>query len=352
MSQLGIVQIYAGQHIPAIQRIKLFSPGDWEEFVEEWLTVIKEKYHSFERLGGAGDQGRDVVGFLSDPSKSDYIWDNYQCKHYDHALMPSDIWSELGKVCYFTYLGDFPVPNNYYFVAPLGVGTTLSNLIRRPSELKKKLIENWDSYCKDKITQKCSINLVGDFFEYVKNFDFSIFDKIAPLKLVQDHQTTRFHTARFGGGLPERPELEPAPEAILDYELPYIEKLLKAYSSDCEGEFGKIECLVVTGKYYNHLRRSRESFHQAEQLKNFSRDVLPPGIFDLFKAEIFSGTIDIAEEDHKSGFSCVKAVEKEARNIAITSNPLSLCSHGNDRVGVCHHLANEGKFDWLGVKCE
>lgn len=352
MSQLGLIQVYAGKNIPAIQRIKLYSPEEWEEFVEEWLSTKKDQYLSIERLGGAGDQGRDVVGFKSKPHDNKYSWDNYQCKHYDHSLMPSDVWGEFGKVCYFTYLGDFPIPNTYYFVAPFGIGTSLSNLLRNPEKLRSELIKNWEKYCQDGITKTQSVKLEGGILEYVKKFDFSIFDKITPLTLVEEHQITRFHSVRFGGGLPERPKSVPAPKAILGYELPYIIKLLKAYSSDCEQDFEKFEQLEPIKKYHNHLLRSRENFHQAEQLKQFSRDVLPLGIFDQFKDEIYSGSINIVEDDHESGFKRVKAAEQEVRKLAITSNPLSLCSTGNDRVGVCHHLANEGKLNWVGEENE
>ena len=41
MTTLSILQTYAGKHIPAINLLKLFSPDEWEEFVEEWLTDRK-----------------------------------------------------------------------------------------------------------------------------------------------------------------------------------------------------------------------------------------------------------------------------------------------------------------------
>ncbi len=352
MSELGILQVYSGPHIPAIKRIKLFSPNEWEEFVEEWLLTKINSYHSIERLGGAGDQGRDVVGYISDPNQPNYTWDNFQCKHYDHALRPTDVWTEFGKLCYFTYKGNFPVPKKYYFVAPLGIGTGLSDLLRKPDKLKEGLIKNWNKYCQDKITKKESIKLDKNLLTYLDNFDFSIFYKITPLQLVTEHKETRHYVTRFGGGLPERPEREPTPENIADYELPYINMLLKAYSSVGVESFHHIKDLFSVHKYNNHLSRARECFHHAEQLKNFSRDTLPPGIFDSFKDEIFSGTIDVSEDEHASGFTCVKAVEKESRKLIITANPLSLCSDGNDRVGVCHHLANESKLDWLGDESE
>lgn len=352
MARLWAADAIAGMHIPAINKIKLFSPDEWEVFVEEWLTTKDHLYHSIERLGGAGDQGRDVIGFIDKPSGDNYLWDNYQCKHYDAPLMPSKVWSEFGKLCYFTYINEFPVPNRYYFVAPYSIGTSLSNLLRKPALLRAELIKNWDKHCSSKITKTKDIKLEGKFLDYVNEFDFSIFDKITPLTLIQEHQKTPFYIQRFGGGLPTRPSVKPAPAEIKKNELPYINKLLKAYTSDTNDIFIGVKDLPQNTKYYNHFSRSREHFHQAEQLKNFSRDQLPPETFDRLKDEIFSGTIDTVEDEHESGFVCVKKVEKEARNLNVASNPLSQCSDGNDRVGICHHLANEGKLTWEGDEDE
>ncbi len=351
MNRLWAQQANTGMHIPAIKKITLFSPNEWEEFVEEWLTTKKD-YSSIERIGGAGDQGRDVIGFISKPIGNVYQWDNYQCKHYDHALRPSDVWDEFGKLCYYTFLGDFPVPNSYFFVCPYNVGASLSNLMRNPIALREGLIANWDTYCSNKITKKTEIKLDGALLAYVNNFDFSIFDKITPLTLIQEHESTPFFIPRFGGGLPPRPSLKPVPKNILNHELPYIKELLKAYNSDSDRFIENIDALNEGERYQKHFSRSREYFHQAEQLKNFSRDKLPPETFEILKGEIFSGTIDIVEDDHETGFVCLKEVEKEARKLNVTSNPLSKCSDGNDRVGICHHLANDGRLIWQEDDCD
>lgn len=346
MTQIGILQVYAGKNIPAIQRIKIFSPDEWEEFVEEWLTTKKSSYETIERLGGSGDKGRDVVGYKCKPDNNRYKWDNYQCKHYDHPLMPSDVWSEFGKLCHYTYIDDFPVPDRYFFVAPCGIGTSLSSLLSNPAQLKQELLKNWDRYCKAKITKKMEIPLEGKFLSYVSEFDFSIFEKITPLSLIEEHYSTKYHSVRFGGGMPERPEIPLPPQKIHENELPYIECLLTAYGSDSNECYASADKL--NSRYIGHLNRSRESFYSAEQLKMFSRDALPPGIFEQFKEEIYTGTVDVFEDDHGTGFRRVKSVEQEARRLAITSNALTLCSTTKDRSGICHHLANEGTFKWVG----
>jgi len=71
--------VAAGLPIPPIERIRIFSAGQWEDFVLEWADSLRDTYSTVERCGGAGDMGRDIIAFdKTDPS----IWDNFQCKHY------------------------------------------------------------------------------------------------------------------------------------------------------------------------------------------------------------------------------------------------------------------------------
>ena len=149
---------------------------------------------------------------FTDANKLRGVWDNYQCKHYDHALHPSDVWPEIGKLLWYTFNRQFVVPRRYYFVAPRGVGTSLNGYLSNAPEMKKALIEGWDKNCKTKITTTKEIPLVGRFLAYVESCDFSIFDAKTPLQLVEDHKLCACHVARFGGGLPARPEPGAPPE--------------------------------------------------------------------------------------------------------------------------------------------
>lgn len=130
--------IETGKHISPAQRLRIMNADEWEEFIEEWTDSLKKEYFKVERLGGAGDKGRDIVAQLENAE----IWDNYQCKHYGHSLRPSDIWTEIGKLVYYTSIGDFNCPRKYFFIAPLGVGTSLSDLLKNPRKLVQGLREN------------------------------------------------------------------------------------------------------------------------------------------------------------------------------------------------------------------
>ncbi len=142
----------------------------FEQFTLEWLYGCKKsKYSSISRIGGAGDKGRDVVAYHNDGSV-----DYYQCKHYNVALMPTNYYLELGKLCYYTYKKEIPVPKEYFIIASNDVGTSLQDLIDNPSTLITKLIENWDTYCKTKITKTVEIPLDAPFLDYINSFDFTI----------------------------------------------------------------------------------------------------------------------------------------------------------------------------------
>ncbi len=96
--------IQTGLPIPKTVRVQFFSPDEWESFTEEWASYLKNEYVAARRFGGSGDLGIDIAGFCSDKG-FEAVWDNYQCKRYGHPLRPGDIWVEIGKIIYYSYLG-------------------------------------------------------------------------------------------------------------------------------------------------------------------------------------------------------------------------------------------------------
>lgn len=341
------MQITTGSSIPVLSQIANISPTDWEEFILEWVTTIEDKYFYIENLSGSGDKGRDVVGFVDDPqAKDDYVWDNYQCKHYKSPLTPVDIWVEVGKVCYYSFIGEYPFPRSYFFICPKGIGTKLSDYLRKPDEFRKRLFDNWDKYCKEGITATTKVELTDQLKSYIESLDFSVFDKISPIKLINDHSKTNFHVMRFNTPLPDRPSPPPISSEIQEDEIEYVGKLIKAYNSHSNETITNVNDLDSKPIYKGHLRRSREDFTVAETLRNFSRDTLEIGDFEKIQHEVFTGVIDIAEDEHKDGFVKVKAVVGEARKLALGVSPLTLSMTTNDKSGICHQLANDGKLDW------
>lgn len=336
--------VVAGLPIPPIERIRIFSARQWEEFVLEWADSLRDTYGRVDRCGGAGDMGRDVVAF---DTSNNTVWDNYQCKHYKDPLTPSAVWVELGKLVYYTRHNEYTYPRRYVFVAPQGAGTTLSNLLRKPEKLKAQLIENWDKYCRTCVTSTEAVDLDDALRLYIDGLDFSIFDAVPPLQLIDQHAKTRWYATRFGGGLPARPAVEPPPATLAAHEVNYVRELLDAYGDHLKCSIGTVEDLASHGDVHGHFNDSRLEFYSAESLRVFSRDTLPPGAFEHLQDEIHSGIRDEFRGVHADGYRRVMAVVKTARLLPITDHALKERLSQLDRGGICHQLANDKKVRWI-----
>jgi hypothetical protein len=361
MSKTGLIEIInpdpselptieaatTGPYLLPQDRVKLYSADDWETFIEEWAFYLKKNYSEVVRCSGAGDKGRDVVAFIKD---SEGEWINYQCKHYDHPLYPSDIWIELGKLCYYTFIGEFSLPKKYFFVAPLAAGPALSNLIRQPTNLKKRLFEEWDGQCKENITSEKEINMSSELKVHIESIDFSIFKILTILNVVEQHRETPYHVPRFGGGLPPRPEAVIPELAEEDNDALYAQKLLRAYEEHTGDIYANIGELEKHEDIEKHFFRSRTQFFCAEALRNFSRDNLPEGSFEALQNQFYDGVIDTVESEHPDGFIRVKETVSEANKLEITNHPLTTRIEVKDRGGICHQLADADRLSWVKEK--
>lgn len=338
--------VHSGLPIPKAIRIKNFSPDEWEVFIEEWSTSLENSYEKVRRFGGAGDCGVDIAGFCTDKGFED-TWDNYQCKRYAHPLRPSDIWVELGKIIYYSHIGEYTPPRKYYFVASHDVGTTLEKLLNKPIKLREKFKENWGRYCKSKITKTKEIELNGDFLLFVDAFDFPIFSSMSHVELIDGHIHTGFHAVRFGGGLPARPNPAVPPVVPAVSESRYIRQLLDAYGDHLGSSLHDMGALVAHGMLEKDFRRQRERFYHAEALRNFARDTVPEGTFDDLQDEVYHGVVDITDATHHNGYERMKATVAQASTVALTANPLASVTKSQDRQGICHQLANEDRLEWV-----
>jgi hypothetical protein len=339
-------QIGSGMNFPVARLIELLEPAQWEEFTEEWATSLKS-YKDVQRWSGPGDMGRDIVAFTTDKQYAG-PWDNYQCKRYALKLQPNHVWVEFGKIIYYTFKGEFLPPANYYFAASKGVGLGLQNLLANPKKLREGLIKNWDTHCKKGITETEEIALEGDLLEYLKKFDFSIFKYKTVVQLVSGHESTIFHTRRFGtASFPERPAVEAPPDAVQQKESRYVEQLFEVYSEKLSLQLNSPDQLTAHPDILKHFNRSREVFYYAESLRNFPRDSVDPGAFDEIRDEIYHGVVNTYEMDYSSGYARMASTLTQAGNITPNCNALCVRVQTQDKHGICHHLANEDLFVWV-----
>lgn len=353
--QLTNQQLIMGTISPPIEKLKMFSDKQFEDCVKEWaIGYLSHAYNKVYKCGGAGDMGRDVIGYVNyGADKENLIWDNYQCKHYKSPLNASNIWVEIGKLCYFTYIRAFTVPRKYFFVCPMGVSRSLHDLLNDKEEFKKQFIEQWDNHCKNKITSTKAIILDSKLLAHINKIDFHIFMYLDPDELIAQHRQTPYYAYRFGGGLHKpRPKPKTPPSDVQDNELVYTKKLFEAYQDNLKSNIQNERDLESYKSHSRHFQRQRIHFYQAESLMRFERDTIPPNVnaFEELKDELFYGIIDTLESEYTDSFERVKAVTEKARLLSLTNNnPLSPVLTKNDQHGMCHHLVNDERIDWVNI---
>lgn len=333
-----------GPRVSPIEHLQLMSSDVWENITCDWLHS-RGLHARIEKYAGSGDQGLDVVAFES--ATSDEPWDSYQCKHYDHKLAPSDVWTELGKLVYYTFHGEYSVPRKHYFVAPHGLGTELSKLLHKPERVRKGLLDNWDKKCRAKITSKQDVRLEDDLKNYIDGFDFEIVSAVSPHAIIADlRKVPAVFIQYFGGGITkDRNPVSPPPTEVQAFETNYVRALLDAYEHRL-GTFLKAPADLVHQDLGAHFVRSRQEFYNAESLREFSRESVPAGTFESLLDDVHSGVVDVEQAQHVDAVERVLAVVKQAKALHITSNALIKYARPADQGGMCHQLANDLRLRW------
>ena len=339
---LSAVSALAGEVISPLKRLQQMDADDLEEFTCELATYWKTQYSRVNRVGGAGDMGRDVIAYTPDEN-----WENFQCKYYSSPLNLSDVLLEIGKLCYHSHQGHFSMPVKYYFVAKSGLNGASLNALKDSNKLKADLISGWDKKCKDKITKKKSVSLEGDFLKFVEhNVDFTIFDQIPSLKLIELHKNhTPYYIRRFGILEFDRPYRATPPKDIQNHELKFIAELLKAIES-IETQVSSVDDLEAFPEFLMELKSARKNFYSAESLEKFSRDSMPPDTYENLLEDCYEAISSLFLTAHNSGWDKYLAISNHVTLVSFSSHPLNLYMDNRDKKGACHQLVNKGALKW------
>ena len=338
-------RILNGRIIPPQQQVLIFSPQEWEEFVEEWAQQQKTVYSTVTRFAGPNDMGIDVAAF-SDEKGFCGVWDNYQCKHYNAPITPSVALPEIAKCIWHSFKGHYSPPRRYYFVAPKDVGITMKGLLSDKSRLKANLAEKWTAWCARAISSAQDISLTGAFLDFVNDFDFGVFTFRSALSLIEDHRNTPYHANRFGGGLPDRPDPEAPPATPHMGESRYLQQLIEAYRDHKKVSIVDRSSIGEWPDIEEHYHRQREFFYHAESLKNFARDTVPAGTFEDLQEEVYAGVVDRSTEQFIDALARLNACTRAASELSLTQNGLLSVVKIQDRRGICHQLANIDRLIW------
>ncbi|MET3453023.1 ABC-three component system protein [Curtobacterium sp. 1544] len=334
----------SGPPVPPEHRVYFYAPDDWEQFILEWAYSLHSGYVQVKRIGGSGDQGIDIAGFLS-PNDFEGEWDCYQAKHYAEALTPATAYAEILKMFGHVAKQHYTMPRKYYFVAPRGAGPTLNRLISHPAEFKTKFLAAIaDGTALAKTLDVHDLTAVR---KLAATTDFAIFTATQLTELLSDHAQTRYHAFRFGTVLPQRAPVDPPPTDFESSEARYIEELLRVYREATGSVDLNIETLQAHADHLAHFRRQRRAFYSAEALRMYARDSVPPGTFDRLVDHLHDGVIEVAEANYPNGRERLTAVLTQATNVQLDSQRLVEITGPEDRRGVCHHLANMDRMKWV-----
>jgi hypothetical protein len=326
------------RHVLALDDVEL------EKLVRQWADCQLEKqYASAMRYGGAGDLGRDVVGFYTEQNHEG-DWDNYQCKQYGKSLPTEQGMRELGKILYFAHQGNFIVPKNYYFVAPRGINKNLKRWIQNPTQLKNNLTSQWEKYCQSKITKGKEIILTSELRGFINSYDFSRVQIIDVDKITLDPAFRRVLVNEFGGELLSAPDGE-VPEHINDNELIYVNQVLDVYSECEQVTYVNPKDLIGHDEFEEDFMEQRERFYSAEAFRAFYRDNTVEVVLETFEKEIFKGVKPMFRMKYLDSFERMCTVLAEAGKLQ-PSGKLAIHGKIDVKQGYCHQFVNEKRLTW------
>ncbi|SMG26116.1 hypothetical protein SAMN02746000_01483 [Paracoccus sp. J56] len=124
------------------------------EWASEYLAMKRPEIVEVQQRGGAGDKGRNVLAWHDPNTVPVRKWTLYQCKHYASAPGTSTAATEIGKVLFYSHRGDYTFPEEYHFVTYKGVTSPFQDLLDKPEDLRKFIIDNWDEHCQSKIRKR------------------------------------------------------------------------------------------------------------------------------------------------------------------------------------------------------
>lgn len=328
--------------ISPAQQLLFYDADRWEEFVREWATAISPQYVQVKRIGGSGDKGADIAGFLTE-SGFEGEWDCYQCKHYAMPLAWSDVLPEMVKVFRYASGGEYLLPSKYAFVAPRGLSTTMGRLISRPSVLKQKFLADAPMKL---VALELTTTEQEALLDLASQDDFTRFRSEELIDVVALHRQTAYFADRFGSSLPVRTQHGQPPTAVDSSESNYIGHLLDVYEERW-GESFERSAVGTDPRSQKHFERQRVRFFEAESLRAYARDSVLPGTFERFQDAILSGVEDVLDADHPDGWTRLTSALTIAGQLNLTSHALVVRAEQDDLKGVCHQLANDNRIAWI-----
>lgn len=323
--------------------IYTLDDDDLERLIDDWVGHKTSKYHSSEIFAGAGDMGRDVVGYRT-ASKLEGPWDNFQCKQLKKTLTRPDMLRELAKIFYYSSQGHFSLPARYTFVAPTGINRRATELLTHPTKLAAALKEEWNAVCASHISDGVVINLDPALEAMIDGFDFNNVDSLDATRLANDPSMKPVLVDWFGAD-PGAPPRGSTPEEIQPEETKYLEQLVAAYGQRRGTPYADATAALECSEYGGRLKDQRTRFFEAARFKRYYRDNTPGEVLQSFEDDVYHSVIETYHANHADVLAKVDAVMERAAAISVTG-VLHKYARVPVRQGTCHHFANDGVLEW------
>lgn len=204
----------------------------------------------------------------------------------------------------------------------------------------------------------------GKSGEYIENECQELLEEII-LSLCQNHQKQKKTSSKFEESLILVQEIErkiaslpkpltiSVPDTITGIEMPYISQLFAAYGDAenyngfCENTFNNFP------EYKDDFDDRRIEYFSAESIKRSVAELNTQNLsnqFDILKSATFDNIIDTSRKKYSNGYDKMLSVMEQAtsspvENYILSSSPYWIS--GKIKKGVCHHLVNDGKLQWV-----
>lgn len=287
------------------RRILALDDADLERFVLRWAKVMTTpQYQSVQRFAGAGDMGRDVVGFLT-KDLHEGPWHNYQCKQLGRRnLGVGTALLDLGKILHFSNRGKFTLPKQFTYVAPRGLSRPLEELLFNPSALKAAMVGKWNEYCATKIEKGKTIPMDAQLTAHIDTFDFSCVTRRSLDDILTDPAAKPALAAMFGTD-PGSPPAGVVPSTVEPTELRYADALMGAYGERDQCTYACHDDIIEHAVHGKHFFEQRERFYAADAFSRFYRDNTLAEEISALEDEMYHGVIEKYREQHADALARV-----------------------------------------------
>lgn len=323
--------------------ITALSDEQLESFVSDWLKHRVKDYHSHERWSGAGDMGRDVVGYET-ANRHEGPWDNFQCKQLSTRLSESAALIELGKIFMHAAQGDYSVPRAYTFVAPRGVVRNVQSYIAHPSKFKNAILTKWVEVIAPKLVEGKTIPLSTAIRDAIDTFDFKQVYSLDAVRLAGDDFIKPVLVKWFDED-PGAPVFGKVPETMEEHESAYVGQLVDLYRQRTGLPLAAMDDVFKHADWGIHLHEQRVRYFQARDFDRHLLESTPEDYLARYREEVYYAVVDVYQAPYTDGLERVRSVMVQAAGTRPTG---VVGRHASAPImqGTCHQFANENRLPW------